>query len=235
MQKHKTTLGIDEAGRGPVLGPMVLAAVVVDTRAARRLTRRGLRDSKTFGAGEKGRKARENLAAEVREVASFVAVRVVDVCEVDRRVVRGELNALERDVARELIAAAPTVHRIVADGKRLFAALSDEHPHLEALDKGESKHASVAAASVIAKHRRDQLFERIACRYRNLFGEIRGGGYGNAATREFIRSYAQRFGRQPPEARRSWPYAYLADILGDSFDPWADSPSERAGQLRLSL
>lgn len=233
MKTQKTTLGIDEAGRGPVLGPMVLAAVVLETRAAQRLSRRGMRDSKTFGAGEKARAVRAELASEVMQVASFVAVRVVDVCEVDQRVSRGELNVLEREIAQELIVRAPAVDRIVADGKRLFGELSREHGHLEALDKGESKHAAVAAASVVAKNRRDQLFECIQTRYRPAFGEVRGGGYGNAATREFLCAYASKFGCLPPEARRSWPYPYLRDILGDSWAPWDDCPAERSGQLSL--
>jgi ribonuclease HII len=214
---------------------MVLAAVVLDTRAAASLSRRGLRDSKTFGAGDKGRAARAELAALVRAKASFWTVEVVDVSEVDRRVSRGELNVLEREVAQRMITRAPAVDRIVADGKRLFAELQNTHAHLEAVDKGESKHASVAAASVLAKHRRDCIFECISSRYRPLFGDIRGGGYGNAATREFLRAYAERWGRLPPEARRSWPYPYLGDILGADFDPYGDCPNERAGQMKLAL
>jgi len=218
MTKQKRTLGIDEAGRGPVLGPMVLAAVALETRSARLLSTRGLRDSKVYGAGDKARAKREELAALVLEHASFAMIRVVDVSHVDKRVVRGELNALEREVARELIAAAPPVDRIVADGKTLFSALESEHPHLEALNRAESRHASVAAASVLAKTRRDQLFECINRRYEPLFGEVRGGGYANAATRRFLRLYAERFGQLPPEARRSWPFPYLRDLLGEDFD-----------------
>src|SRR5687768_7936280 len=51
-QRIRLTLGIDEAGRGPAIGPMVMAAVVLDTPAARRLTRAGLADSKSYGAGD---------------------------------------------------------------------------------------------------------------------------------------------------------------------------------------
>ncbi len=235
MTKQKRTLGIDEAGRGPVLGQMVLAAVVLDTSAARVLSRKGLRDSKVYGAGDKARAKRAEFADEVMRLATFAGVRVIDVCEIDRRVVRGELNALERDVASSLIKLAPDVDRIVADGKTLFRSMTSEHPNLEALDKAESKHASVAAASVLAKHRRDRLFECIRLRYRAEFGDVRGGGYGNAATRRFLRDYATRYGRLPPEARRSWPYSYLHDILGDSFDPLADCPASRPPQLGFSF
>lgn len=233
------TLGIDEAGRGPVLGPMVMAAVGLDTRGARLLTRAGLRDSKIFGASDRGRQRRSELAALVRELAVHVEVRVVEVVEIDRRVRRKELNLLEREVAEELIARAPRVDRIIADGERLFRPLCVRHGNLSACDKAESLHASVAAASILAKTRRDELIHAILQRYQPLFGDIRGGGYGNEATRRFLRAYARRFGRLPPEARRSWPYPYLADILGQGFDPYADAerrddPCERSsGQLEL--
>ena len=229
----RRTLGIDEAGRGPVLGPMVMAAVCLDTRGARVLTRAGVRDSKAYGASDKAREERAVLAAKIREHAQHVEVRVIDVSEIDRRVRRQELNVLEREVADDLISCSPGVDSIIADGRHLFRPLAMRHVHLVACDRAESRHAAVAAASIIAKHRRDQLFACIARRYQPLFGEVRGGGYGNAATRRFLRAYAERFGRLPPEARRSWPYPYLLDILG-AFDPYADIDDGQAvGQLSL--
>jgi ribonuclease HII len=212
---------------------MVMSAVVLDTRAARTLTRAGLRDSKSYGASPRAREIRTELAIRIRELAVFVAVRVIDVSEIDRRVLRHELNVLEREVAERLIAAAPCVDRIVADGRRLFGPLCGRFDHLEAHDHGESRHAAVAAASVVAKARRDDIFARIAARYAHSFGEVVGGGYSNVRTIEFLREYATRHRRLPPEARRSWPHPYLRDILGDDFDPFFDVPDERAGQLGL--
>lgn len=210
----RLTLGIDEAGRGPAIGPMVMAAVVLDTAAARALTRAGLRDSKSYGAGDDARATRAALAARVREVCRHVALEVIGVEEIDRRVARGELNVLEREVATRLIDAAPSRDRIVADGARMFAPLCARYPELEAHDDGESRHAAVAAASVIAKTVRDEQFAAICARYRDEFGEIRGGGYVNDGTRRFLRAYVERHRDLPPEARRSWPHPYVADLLG---------------------
>jgi ribonuclease HII len=229
----RMTLGIDEAGRGPVIGPMVLAAVVLDSRAARALSRAGLRDSKSYGSNAQGRELRRAMAARVVERACFAAIRVVDVAIIDRRVQRGELNVLEREIATELIRRAPPVDRIVTDGKVLFGPLSGLYPHLEAWNRGEERHAAVAAASVLAKVRRDDLFQRIAARYQHLFGRVEGGGYVNARTRAFLCEYVRRFGRLPPEARRSWPHVYLDEVVGRPFDPYADCPDEREGQLGL--
>jgi ribonuclease HII len=232
-RRRKITLGIDEAGRGPVIGPMVMAAVALDSDGARWLSRAGMRDSKDFGAGAKGKARRRELADAVREKALFFTVQVVDVVEIDRRVRKSELNILEREVAGRMISMAPVVDRIVADGRRLFGPMCSEHPRMEAWDGGESRHVSVAAASVLAKTRRDEIFECIQRRYAGEFGRIEGGGYVNAATKRFLRAYASAKGGLPPEARRSWPYQYLRDILGEHFDPYADTPSERVGQLGL--
>ncbi len=232
----KQTLGIDEAGRGPVLGPMVLAAVCLDTRGAQLLSRAGLRDSKSYGSGDAARTRRTELAARVRECAVFVGVTVVTVAEIDERVAQHELNHLEREVAARLIASAPTVDLIIADGKTLFGPMQEAYPQLEAHNKAESRHAAVAAASVIAKTRRDELFANIAARYASAFGPLAGGGYGNAATRRFLRAYAMRHRCLPPEARRSWPHKYLHDILGENFDPYANPRNDRSApetQLRL--
>ena len=227
-QRSKFTLGIDEAGRGPVLGQMVLAAVVLDSKSARSLSRAGLADSKSYGSGKKAKRTRTALAAAVREHALFVSIEVVPVQEIDKRVRRSELNLLEREVADRLIQSAPQVDRIVADGERLFKPLQSKYSHLEAHNNGESKHAAVAAASVIAKTRRDELFALMQARYAPRFGSFEGGGYVNKTTQGFLREYAKIHGCLPPEARRSWPYEYLRDILGDDWQPGGDAAEEPA-------
>ena len=205
-------LGIDEAGRGPVLGPLVLAGVILRPPRAAALTRRGVTDSKDFGAGVEAREKRAELADHIRRLAEDVRVKVFDHQTVDDFASRGLLNELERRGAREIIGAAPPVRRIVADGQKLFGIMRNEYPHLEAHDFGETVHASVAAASIIAKDLRDRLFEEIAVRYREEFGEVRGGGYVNAATADFLRRYHQRYRALPPETRRSWGWKLLNEL-----------------------
>jgi ribonuclease HII len=210
----RLTLGIDEAGRGPSVGPMVMAAVVLDSRSAAILTRAGLCDSKAYGAGADAHAIRSELASEIRKRARFVALIEVEHTEIDLRVVRHELNVLEREVATKLIDAAPSVDRIIADGKRMFAALGQRYTNFESHDRAESKHASVAAASVVAKVLRDERFAKIRARYESELGPITGGGYSNAATRRWLRAYVERYGRLPEEARLSWPHPYVEDLIG---------------------
>jgi len=204
-------LGIDEAGRGPGLGPMVLAAVALDDGAARALRRAGIKDSKAFGSGPAAREKRAELAALVRRRAAFVAVEICEVAEIDAYVARGGLNELERERALRLVRQAPACCRIIADGRTLFQPLAAEIPGLCACDNAEATHLAVAAASLCAKDLRDQLFAAIALRYQEEFGDLAGGGYMNAPTRAFVAEHLRRHGCLPPEARKSWPWPGLPE------------------------
>ena len=216
---NRLTLGIDEAGRGPAIGPMVMAAVAIDSRAASALTRMGLRDSKAYGAGEEAHAIRSAFAAEVRARAVFVMTVEVEHTEIDERVCRNELNVLEREIAVKLIERAPACDKIIADGKRMFAALGARYEQFISVDRAEEHHASVAAASVVAKVLRDARWGAIRARYEPELGPITGGGYANAGTRKWLRAYVERHGKLPDEARRSWPYPHLHDLIGDVRPP----------------
>ena len=207
----RATLGIDEAGRGPILGPMVMAGVCVRTRAAASLTRRGIADSKAFSSGPDAHARRKALVPWIQELAESVVVRVVDVLEIDARVARGELNVLEREHATVIIEESAPSHRIICDGARMFRPLAQRFTHLVSRDRAESFHVAVAAASIVAKVRRDELFAAIAARYAEEFGPVAGGGYLNAGTHTFLRAYTRRYGRLPVEARLSWRYRVSAE------------------------
>lgn len=215
----RITLGIDEAGRGPSVGPMMMAAVALDSRSAAALTRAGLCDSKSYGAGDDAHAIRSELAVQIRARARFVALVEVAHTEIDERVSRNELNVLEREIATRLIEQAPIVDRIIADGKRMFAALGLRYSHFESHDRAEERHAAVAAASVIAKVARDERFAEIRARYETELGPITGGGYANAATRRWLRAYAERYGRLPDETRLTWPHPYVEDLIGNVRPP----------------
>ena len=219
----RLVLGIDEAGRGPALGAMVMAAVAVEPAAARRLSRAGVTDSKAFGSGPDAHEIRGGLYALVRAHAAWIAIDVCDVEVVDAYVARGALNELERERAAAFIRGAPPCRRIIADGRRLFGPLRDDFPLVEAFDRAETRHVAVAAASICAKVRRDELFACIAARYAADFGPVLGGGYANAATRAFARAYVRRHGRLPPEARHTWPWQGVR--TGKRPQPRAEGPA----------
>ncbi len=211
-QTHsKLVLGIDEAGRGPIVGPMVLAAVALRPTAAAALTRAGVADSKSF-AGGNAHAARAALVPKILEHADHVALRVVCVETIDLACAENGLNRLEQGVAAELIDRAPACRRIICDGARLFSPLTTHFPGLESHDQGESRHVAVAAASILAKVRRDELFAAIWTRYARLCDlpeQPRGGGYLNEVTRRFLRTVVAHLGHRPPEGRTAWPWDFL--------------------------
>jgi ribonuclease HII len=227
-------IGVDEAGRGPILGPMVLACVALDGAAQESLRALGVTDSKRFGAGPKAHAARAALVQKVHAHARHVAVAVIEVDEIDVRTRRGELNKLEQEVALRLLGDAPAATRIVADGARIFAPLRHHYPHLQAENKAELSSVAVAAASLCAKVRRDELWESICARYRDEFGAhlqgFAGGGYLNDATRRFLRAYCARYRRIPPEGRTSWPWDFVAELL-----PAESLPAPVGAPLELVL
>ena len=198
--------GVDEAGRGPILGPMALAVVVLDSKAARKLSGLGVQDSKRFGAGPKAQELRADLAAEIHGRAIAWACELVSVEVIDEHTFRGQLNRLEQEVALQLLRrlGAAIDAAIICDGANLFRPLREHFPKLQAVNDGESAHVAVAAASIVAKHARDAAFAEICSRYHADFGPVAGGGYANAATRRFLEAYAQARGGLPPEARKSW-------------------------------
>jgi ribonuclease HII len=131
--------GVDEAGRGPLAGPVVAAAVILDP--ARPIV--GLNDSKKLSE-----RRRAALAVEIREKALAWAVAEASVEEIDRlNILHASLLAMQRAVAG--LGVAP--ERALIDGNRC--------PRLpvpaEAVVKGDGKIASIAAASILAKTVRD--------------------------------------------------------------------------------
>lgn len=205
IENETLTMGIDEAGRGPILGSMVLAVVCLTPNQSAYLAKQGVSDSKHFGSGVKAAAKRRELSTLIYQHAAYVRTLDANVQEIDERVKRKQLNHLERDLATRLIDSAPKVKRIIADGKTLFSPLKERYSQLEAYNKAESIDVAVAAASIVAKDRRDFLFTLIADRYKKHFGNIRGGGYVNSATKDFLSKHVAQHGQLPPETRLSWP------------------------------
>jgi ribonuclease HII len=203
------TVGIDEAGRGAVLGPLVLAGCALTKAQERSLRDAGVADSKSFGPPAKAQAVRAKLAAQIQSQATWCAVVVASPERVDTNVRQNRLNALERALAEEILADAPPGCRVVLDGHKVFDLLCRRVARAKAMDKADQHELSVAAASILAKHRRDELFGEICARYEASLGPIRGGGYPNPATARFLEAYVDLHGELPPETRRSWQWTPL--------------------------
>jgi ribonuclease HII len=155
--------GVDEAGRGPLAGPVVAAAVVIAPE--RRI--RGLADSKILPA-----ERREELFAVIHERAVAVGVGVVDHLTIDR------INILEATrvaMAQALAALAVVPELIITD----FVALRGCPCPQRNLVDGDARCASVAAASIVAKVTRDRLMREVDIHFPE-YGFAKHKGYATA-------------------------------------------------------
>lgn len=156
--------GVDEAGRGPLCGPVVAAAVILDP--ARPIA--GLADSKKLSE-----KRRSALAIEIREKALAWCIAEASVAEIDRlNILHATMLAMQRAVAGLSVVPA----RVQVDGNRC--------PRLdvpcEAVVKGDSLVAEISAASILAKTARDALLVELDRRYPQ-YGLAGHKGYPTAA------------------------------------------------------
>jgi ribonuclease HII len=212
----RSTLGIDEAGRGAQIGPLVLAGVLVDVAQAAALLERGLRDSKPLS-----RARRAAIADAIRATAAWVGVEVRTAADVDGYVRAGgragrTLNVLERRMAASLIRRAPGSSRIVADGRALFRALERRRPLLTARDHADDTEPAVMAAAIIAKVERDRLLALLEKECVSLCGFIPRGGYPGPETTAWIARHRAFFGSLPASTRATWGRRYLPPIRTES-------------------
>ncbi len=209
---EKTELGIDEAGRGPVLGPMVLAGVLVPVSGLSLLVEWGVKDSKRFGSSRKGQELRKELACRIMTSFRYKLV-VLSPDTIDTYVRQRSLNQLEQHTAQEIIESLPADSTIL-DGENLFKPLTSNV--VTAVNKADDTYLSVAAASILAKWKRDTVFDQLCQPFLDSFGEIRGGGYANAKTLEFVKWHLENLGELPPFYRKSYSWKALKGVYSSS-------------------
>lgn len=164
--------GVDEAGRGPLAGPVVAAAVILDDENPIR----GLADSKALTA-----RRRESLFDEIRAKSLCCCIAEASVDEIDQlNILQATLLAMRRAV--EGLRLRPV--KVLVDGNRLPVL----DVTAEAIVKGDAKVASIAAASILAKVHRDRLCETLHEAHPQYgFGVHKG--YGTAAHLEALREH----------------------------------------------
>ena len=154
-------VGVDEAGRGPLAGPVVAGAVILDP--TRRI--KGLRDSKLVPPAE-----RERLADEIRKYAIAWSIGSADVDEIDRlNILQATMLAMRRAV--EALGVVPG--EALVDGDRCPQLACPTYPII----KGDRYVAVISAASIIAKTQRDALLVLFDVEYPG-YGFARNKGYG---------------------------------------------------------
>ena len=208
--------GVDEAGRGCVIGPLVIAGVLIKEEKLPVLKRLGVKDSKLLSA-----KKRQALAIEIAGIAEKQVIMKLAPVEIDRAVESNrrlhKLNRLEaQTMAKVIEALKPAVAFVdaadvleerfknhIKEGLSFNAKIIAEH-------KADKTYPVVSAASIIAKVERDREIASLRGRY----GEFGSGYLADSRTTRFMRQWLQAHGEYPDCVRKSWkPAKQLKDEL----------------------
>lgn len=195
-------LGIDEAGRGPVIGPLVVAGVMVPERKFSILRKMGIRDSKKLTP-----ERRKFLARKIRRISRVFTVKI-SASDIDTMREKGfNLNEIEKIAIKRIIAEAQPdsviIDSVDVKPERLAEEIRSHFGDIEvkAEHGADAKYYPVAAASIIAKVERDLEIERIQKLNRKL-GDMGSGYPSDPRTRAFLESFS--YDELPDFVRKSW-------------------------------
>lgn len=197
------TLGIEEAGRGPVVGPMIMCGVLIEQDKEDKLREIGAKDSKLLTP-----KRREELAKKIKKIIKDYKLVIIQPSEIDKAV-SGEdgmnLNWLEAKKSAELInffnpdkvildCPSPNINAYVTFLRKY---LKNKDLEIQAEHKAE-KYPVVAASSILAKVTRDEEVKKIE----KITGMSIGSGYvSNPVCQKFLK---ENFDKFPEIFRKSW-------------------------------
>ena len=198
IKKSELILGIDDAGRGPVIGPMALAGCLIIKDMEEELRMLGVRDSKLLTP-----KKREWLAKKIKEKAISFFVVLTDPKEIDLKIKTGTnlneieaikaaeiINELTREIKEEVkvVIDCPSVNRESWKGDVMKRILKYENLIVSCEHKADRDHVAVGAASILAKSAREEGIEKL----KKKIGKDFGSGYPNdPVTKEFLKKYGE--------------------------------------------
>jgi len=211
-------LGIDEAGRGPVIGPLVIAGVTIDASKEKALKQLGVKDSKVLAPA-----VRERLFDEIIKIVKDYKILIIQPREIDMAVESEEgdnLNWLEAKKSAEIInilkpntAYLDCPSTNIARYKAYIANLLNVSSTIVAEHKADANYPVVSAASILAKVTRDAEIEKIKEKIKINFGS----GYpSDPVTQAFLKKN----------------YNKHAEIFRKSWSSWKTA-KEKAGQMSL--
>jgi ribonuclease HII len=189
--------GIDEAGKGPVIGPMVVCGVSVDENND--FEKIGLKDSKKLSV-----KKREQFAEEIRKIAEVHLIKI-ESQKLDKLMEKKTINEILTDCYAEII------NKLKADmtyvdspdviPERLGNTLNQKTGRkVKAAHKADELYPVVSAASIIAKVERDKEIEKI----KKSAGDFGSGYASDERTIKFLKDYFRKHKKYPPYVRKSW-------------------------------
>lgn len=201
------TLGLDEAGRGPVLGPMIMGGIVIPEKKEKIVERMGVKDSKKVTP-----KRRAVLSRKLTKMFEYELVEI-SAKDIDLMRAKGiNLNQIEKLAMKQIIRKLDS-DKIIIDALDVKEGRLQEEmqeyagPNREVLaeHKADENYLAVGAASIIAKHRRDQIIDELNRNYIKTTKDRNGIGSGypsDPKTKAFLKQYT--YDEMPEFVRRSW-------------------------------
>jgi ribonuclease HII len=203
------TAGVDDAGRGPIIGPLVIGGVVLPRECIKDLLSMGVKDSKLLTPN-----TRTHLAERIRVLATRISLREIQPKEIDDVVLHGgklrKLNYLEARVMAEVIneLRPSEVYVDASDvnekryGEDVRSFLTNELKTIKIVSEhhADRNYPPVSAASIIAKVHRDLVIENLHAEY----GDFGSGYITDPKTMRFLRDYRRLHDAYPPIVRLSW-------------------------------
>jgi len=205
MFKLLMITGVDEAGRGPAIGPLVVAGVTIDDNS--KLVKNKIKDSKKLSP-----RRRQYLSAKIIKMAVNYELLVIPAKDIDdmRKVMTLndiEVNAFSK-VIKKLNPEICYVDSADVDEERFKQNILNNltrKPDIISKHKADDIYPVVSAASILAKIKRDEIIKDISFKLERKVGIPMGSGYpADPITVRFLRKWINTFGSFPPEIRHSW-------------------------------
>jgi len=196
--------GVDEAGRGPALGPMVLGIATIEKKDEGKLRKLGVKDSKLLSAEERRRQHAE-LPKILREF-SFTRIEAKEIDELRDRKSLNEIEAMRIGYLLNNLREKPDIVYIdspdplASNFARRIKKYMSFSTELRAEHKADMNYLIVGAASVIAKVERDLEIERLC----KKFGKLGSGYPHDPDTISFLCNWVKKNKKLPEFARKSW-------------------------------
>jgi len=201
--------GIDDAGRGPIIGPLVIAGVLIREDEKTKLANLGVKDSKMLTP-----ESRTRLSAKIRAFTSTISVHEIQPKEIDDVVLHAEklrkLNYLEAKVMAQVVKdlKPSKVYVDASDvnetryGENIRGFLQEELKNIRIISEhhADRTYPIVSAASIIAKVTRDSVIANLHLQY----GDFGSGYITDPKTIEFLKSWRRTHTEFPPIVRLSW-------------------------------
>lgn len=196
--------GIDEAGRGSVIGPLVIAGINIKNSDIKKLEEIGVRDSKALT-----RKKRIFLFDQILNISEFICIYKIDCKTIDKNVYQRQLNKLEGGVMSRIIKyLAADIAYVDSCDVNITKYTSYLKSNLDfknntsiiAMHKADRINPAVSAASIIAKVTRDREIQILEESFQNI-----GSGYpSDKKTMSFINNWIKEYKEFPDFVRKSW-------------------------------